>query len=1155
MNIMRGMSNATFKASDPESLATNPNQNTGAGTRSNGAGHSPASYFDDLDPSGIADPRLLTERTCHSAVSGQAVDHSPCKRELFGGKGMFLWRMKAAGLSVPPFECVTAQVMNALEQHPLDTPLLDHYFPGFVDEPLAETSLRNIREYLNTLPPSEQTKRDEWLSGLAEFIASDDYYQQVKDSEAAQQIRALRCQLDDVSRSQPVIVRSSGINEDNYGDAQAGKYLSLVQEEEDVLTTCLKVMASAYRPEVCSEGIPQPMALVIQQCIDCQYGGVAMSFQSFQDNTVRVEYTPGQPRGVVAGQSGNTPHRIDIYRGDRKEEACSSQYFPGTFSSHFILYKNNNGYSEITIENVDAQSDDGGQELSDQMITRLRDVVTILESLLFCPVDVEFAIDHQGQLFLLQVRPVTRLSGGMDFAMPVPEETLAIGEGVSEGFCTGPLWLAKQQEAESMPHGAIVVAHHAEEWMLKPEFLERAGGFFMAEGGFNDHVAILMKQKGKTLMLAGEKFAAVAAGGGQQATLACARFKGKPGAFIVSGDLTGKLASYRSLTSAFSDVPSHKAVPSRDDLSPPEGAFLKVASGFQWLTDQNARLLSFFASGSGLDCLANPIKLSMSPQRTKILEEIRDTVNRLVYGAEKLLDGYRAFLSLAGNSDSPQLQSLQEELPQLSNRFETLKRIIRSELKRFILPVQTTEKGQISPVIFSKWVTDCHQLQSCLQALDPGKAEQVRSVHELIFALHQRFVKGLAPVAMASGQGNLTSKRGINYVDCSIPGEKTPILMPSLRALMEELRLSGTVIIMNEASIVNLDLGSHVGVIELLECAEGGKGRTLRLTFSDQFDRPDDRDKSGKFRRMWFLAQLLKEIKLDQNADSMKLSCNAVAGEIIVECPRMKLSETMRNAFQKLIIVLRAMYNMDIRLKCSPIFEGGQWDFNLLAQRLNCDIATDADRFAFQHCLFVMFYWLRGGRYTTAAFCSLLSNHHQQFTHHARRLGAHQWSLFFNQEPEESLQDIFMTEEMSEDIRRELLHHFLLFEPKSATRLVEQVYDLGDQYFVINPSFSHELEFYAAPGQPLGDHKEKLRNALLKHGLEYASQRVWNDKDFVLAVISKYPMELRYLNEVLRNDRDIVMAAVAESPGVLCYAGEGLRSDKDIIQLANGICR
>ncbi|WP_257274446.1 PEP/pyruvate-binding domain-containing protein, partial [Endozoicomonas sp. SESOKO4] len=531
---------------------------------------------------------------------------------------------------------------------------------------------------------------------------------------------------------QPVIVRSSGINEDNYGDAQAGKYLSVVQGEKDVLSTCLKVMASAYRPEVCSEGIPQPMALIIQHCVDCQYGGVAMSFQSYQDDTVRVEYTPGQPKGVVAGQFGNTPHRIDILREDRKEGTDHYQYVPGKVSSHFILHKDDNGFSEREIFDADVHSNDGGQSLSDDMVSELRKVVTELEDLLLCPVDVEFAIDHQGQLLLLQVRPVTRLSGGMDFTMPIPEENLASGEGISEGYCTGPLWLAKKRQADSMPEGAIVVAHHAEDWMLEPEFIKRAGGFVLAEAGFNDHIAIFLKQEQITLMRAGEQFEALAAQDGQQATLACAHFNGEPGAFIVAGDITEKLASHRSLSSAVSDLPLTTAVPSRDDLSLPEGTPLQVASGFQWLTDQNARLLAFFAPGGGLDCLANPIKMSMSPQRSELLADTMDSVNRLVYGAEALLQGYKTFLMQAGNKCSLQVKLLRDELPLLINRFETLKQTIRSELEPITHLLQAGKEGQVS---FCDWVAACHQLQSCLQALNPKEAEQVRSVHELIFAL------------------------------------------------------------------------------------------------------------------------------------------------------------------------------------------------------------------------------------------------------------------------------------------------------------------------------------------------------------------------------------------------------------------------------------
>ncbi|WP_257287265.1 DUF4116 domain-containing protein, partial [Endozoicomonas sp. SESOKO2] len=428
--------------------------------------------------------------------------------------------------------------------------------------------------------------------------------------------------------------------------------------------------------------------------------------------------------------------------------------------------------------------------------------------------------------------------------------------------------------------------------------------------------------------------------------------------------------------------------------------------------------------------------------------------------------------------------------------------------------------------------------------------EQVRSVHELIFALHKRFVKALAPVTLASCQGRISTIKKITYIDCTTlaePDEKVPpLLRASAKASMEELELSGTVISTDEVVIVNLELGSHVGLIELLERAEGGKGRTLRLRFSDQFNGTDDDDQSGKFSRMWFLAQLLKKIELDKNAGSMKLSCNAVAGEMTVECPRMKFRQTMQDAFEKLIIVLRAICNLDLDLNSSPIFEGGQWDFNLLAQRLNRDLATEADRFAFQHCLFVMSYRNESRRYILVPCSQLLSKHYQQFSHHARLLS--RWPDFLQGKPGGVLLKMFMSDEISENTRRELLHHFLLLNPIIATKLVEQLYDLGNQCFVINPSYRYKLEFYLPPCQLLGDHKEKVREILLKHGLKYASHRVRNDKDFVLPTISKHPTELQYLSEELRNDSDVVKAAVAELPSVLSYAGGRIRSDKNIIE-------
>ncbi|WP_422413726.1 MULTISPECIES: PEP/pyruvate-binding domain-containing protein [unclassified Endozoicomonas] len=1144
LNInIRGMSqlHANSDRSNQQIPTTIPNRITGALSSVNRANLLAKRYFSYLVASPIPCQTLLANRVCRIQTSvplNQAADQSRPNRALLGGKGMFLQRMKAAGLPVPPFKCVTAQIMNALEQYPLDSHQLARCLPGIVHQQKAQTSLINIRKYLNALPSSEQVKRDIGLAGLAKFIASNDFYEQVKDSEAARYIGELRAQLDG-PWTQPVMVRSSGISEDNYGDAQAGKYLSKVQGEEDVVRTCLEVMASGYRPEVCPGVIPPPMALILQQCIDCQYGGVVMSFQSFQDDTLRVEYTPGQPRGVVTGQSGNRPHRIDI---SRKESVDSAHYFPGTISSRFILRKNtnNNGYSEIRIHDADTQSDDFSQQLSDDRVSALREMVTKLENLLLCPVDMEFAIDHKGRLFLLQVRPVTRLSGGMSFAMPIPEETLAIGEVVSEGYCTGPLWVAKKQKADLMPEGAIVVAHHAQEWMLEPEFLKRAGGLVFDEGGFNDHVAILLRQKAKTLMLAAGQYPAIAAQDGHQVTLACARFKGTPGAFIVVGDHSAKLTSFRTPSSAFFDETLPQTIPTQDDLSPPEGTFRQVASGFKWLTDQNARLLLLYAPGSGLDCLANPVKLSMSPQRAKILAETRECVNRLIYGAKALLEGYLAFLLLARNSRAPKVGRLLDELPLLINRFETLKQTIRAELEAIILPLDDCEDGKIS---FRQWLAACHRLQSCLQALNPSEAEQVRSVHELIFALHKRFLEALAPVTLASGQGRLFKEEEVAYVDCTTPvssGESPPLLSPSCKAFLKKLARPATVISMDDALIVNLKLGHHLALIELLENAEGVKGRTLRLKFSDEFDAIDGTDKPGKLKRMWFLVQLLKTIELDKNAAGMKLSSNAVAGEIIVEYTRMTSRQTMQDAFEKLMTALHAIQDMDIYLEDCSLFEGDQWNFDLLAQRLDRDSATEADRFAFQHCLFSTIY-----DYSTMTpdCCQLLSKQHQQFIDYVQRL--EEWW----RKSENHFREVLMSNEISEDTRRELLHHLLLIDAQNAMPLVEAVYpDLRDQYYIVKPSAcSYSLEFDVPSGQSLPEDREKVKSFFLKYGLEYASQRAQKDKHLVLAITAAHPHNLKYLSEELKADKEVVLAAVTGDGGLLEYASSGLQDDDEVV--------
>ena len=339
------------------------------------------------------------------------------RQELVGDNGMFLGRMQEADLPIPQFQCVTTEMVQAIEQLPLDAHRLTPCIPGIADELAAKTSLADIKAHINALPAANRDKRAAWLSGLSEFIASDDFYELVNDSQAAGQIKSLKMPLP------PLIVRSSGVND-------TWAYSSEVQG--DVLRTCFRVMASGYR----SGAALQPMALIIQHRVNCRYSGVAVSYQSFQDDTIRVEYTPGQPKGAVVELPRSDAYQIQISRGTDQP-----QFTPGLISHCFILAQKGNKNEVFAATEIRTPATGSeGHRLSDVLVVELGKTVIKLENLLLHPVDLEFAIDHQGRLFLLQVRPFIQLSSGVEFAMPTPGCTVATGEGVSEGYCTGTIW-------------------------------------------------------------------------------------------------------------------------------------------------------------------------------------------------------------------------------------------------------------------------------------------------------------------------------------------------------------------------------------------------------------------------------------------------------------------------------------------------------------------------------------------------------------------------------------------------------------------------------------------------------------------------------------------------------------------------------------------
>ena len=86
----------------------------------------------------------------------------------------------------------------------------------------------------------------------------------------------------------------------------------------------------------------------------------------------------------------------------------------------------------------------------------------------------------------------------------------------------------------------------------------------------------------------------------------------------------------------------------------------------------------------------------------------------------------------------------------------------------------------------------------------------------------------------------------------------------------------------------------------------------------------------------------------------------------------------------------------------------------------------------------------------------------------------------------------------------------------------------------------------------LKDDKEIVLAAVTKIGsyLQYASNRLKDDKEIVLVAVAKNGQALRYASDKLKDDKEIVLVAVTNNGDALEYASEKLKDDKEILLAA-----
>lgn len=303
-------------------------------------------------------------------------------RPMVGGKGGSLGELTRAGMAVPAgfvvCTCAFERFLAILEkQAPIRRRI----------EALSVEDLRGIRLL------SEEVRARMQAASLPEDLGAE--------------IVAAHAELCGENLDRPLAVRSSATAEDREDASCAGlqdTYL-WVMSAEDTLKNVRSCWASlysvpslAYRLKRKAPETGVAIAVVVQQMVEARTAGVMFTRSPLTGDrsVITIEATWGLGSAIVGGEV--TPDRFVIAK------------ITGEISVREI--------SDKHIQHVPAQG--GGVEsvetaiqlrrapcVSDQELAALKQIARKIEQYYGRPQDIEWAIDHSGEIHLLQSRPET----------------------------------------------------------------------------------------------------------------------------------------------------------------------------------------------------------------------------------------------------------------------------------------------------------------------------------------------------------------------------------------------------------------------------------------------------------------------------------------------------------------------------------------------------------------------------------------------------------------------------------------------------------------------------------------------------------------------------------------------------------------------------
>ncbi len=296
-----------------------------------------------------------------------------------------------------------------------------------------------------------------------------------------------------------VAVRSSAQGEDLEGTSFAGQYKSILNVgPENICQTYKEVVASKYSLQAIAYRLARGIRDEdLAMCVGCLpmvkavSGGVAYTRSPIDpgDDRIHIHSTWGLPKAVVDGSADT-----DIFTVDRHGEMSIVSSDIAVKKVSFICTPGEGVYRlESLGENASRPS------LGPEQVLELARISLRLEDCYGSAVDMEWAVDAEGEIIVLQCRPLARAvteSEKREISLADPDGVILKG-GVpaSPGVASGPVFVVrKDADVLGFPKGGVLVVLQAmPRWAA---LLGKASAVVAEQGGAAGHLANVAREFG-----------------------------------------------------------------------------------------------------------------------------------------------------------------------------------------------------------------------------------------------------------------------------------------------------------------------------------------------------------------------------------------------------------------------------------------------------------------------------------------------------------------------------------------------------------------------------------------------------------------------------------------------------------------------------------